>query len=366
MEHVMETLMSMPEAGLRGGAVTTLLLLAALLLRDSGRSPAGRNCALLVSSTAGYVICSAPGVATFESPLGFSLLIVSLGIPALFWISAAAVFDDAFKPSWYRGFAWLGLVALGLYSIFTATPFVDIAYYALAFVFVGLGAWHALAGGESDLVEARRRLRILVAVATALYSAAIIVVNMLSPGSSVSAPLSIFNAVGLIAMSFAVTIAWAGIVRGTWPVPLANSDPMPAEVSGNQAQAPQPADGQETALLATLRRLMDEQKLYRQDRLSLSVLAGRLGIPEYRLRRLINGRLGHRNFSSFINGYRLAEARAALADPCQADVPILTIALDTGFQSLAPFNRAFKTAAGMTPSQYRRQHLSRLDPICAT
>ncbi len=97
------------------------------------------------------------------------------------------------------------------------------------------------------------------------------------------------------------------------------------------------------------------------------MLAGRLGIPEYRLRRLINRRLGHRNFSSFVNGYRLAEARAALADPSQAEVPILTIALDTGFQSLAPFNRAFKVTAGMTPSAYRRQCLSsRLDPSFAS
>jgi AraC-like DNA-binding protein len=362
----MENLMSMPEAALRGGAVTILLLLAALLLRDSGRSPAGRNCVLLLSSTAGYVICSTPGFAAFDDPWRFSLLIMSLGIPALFWISAAAVFDDDFKPSWYRGLAWLGLVALGLSSIFANNPLVDVAYYALSLAFVGLGAWHAIAGAEGDVVEARRRLRSLVALSTALYAAAIIIVNMLSPGSSVSTPLSMLNAFGLMAMSFAVTMAWAGIVRRAPPASPANSDPMRAQAASHQTHARQPSDGQDTALLAALRRLMDEQKIYRQDRLSLSVLAGRLGIPEYRLRRLINRQLGHRNFSSFVNGYRLAEARAALADPLQAEVPILTIALDTGFQSLAPFNRAFKAAAGMTPSQYRRQYLSGFDPICAT
>ena len=78
-------------------------------------------------------------------------------------------------------------------------------------------------------------------------------------------------------------------------------------------------------------------------------------MPEYRLRRLINQRLGHRNFSSFVNGYRLAEATAALADPAQAEVPILTIALDAGFQSIGPFNRAFKAHTGMTPTAYRKQ-----------
>jgi AraC-like DNA-binding protein len=43
-----------------------------------------------------------------------------------------------------------------------------------------------------------------------------------------------------------------------------------------------------------------------------------------------------------------------LADPGQAEVPILTIALDAGFGSIGPFNRAFKAQTGLTPSEYRR------------
>lgn len=82
--------------------------------------------------------------------------------------------------------------------------------------------------------------------------------------------------------------------------------------------------------------------------------AGKLGVPKYRLRRLINQRLGHRNFSAFLNGYRLDEVMAALVDASKADVTILTIALDAGFQSIGPFNRAFKARTGVTPSDYRR------------
>ena len=100
---------------------------------------------------------------------------------------------------------------------------------------------------------------------------------------------------------------------------------------------------------------MAEEKVYRREGFGVAALVAALDVPEYRLRRLINQRLGHRNFSSFVNGYRLAEATAALADPGQADVPILTIALDAGFQSIGPFNRAFKAHTGMTPTAYRRQ-----------
>jgi AraC-like DNA-binding protein len=353
--------MSIFEAGLRGGAVTILLLIAALLLRDARRAPAGRNCALLLLSAAGYVVYSAPGFGGGDVPFGLLLLAVSLGVPALFWIAAAAVFDDAFKPSWLRALAWPGLVALGLWSIFDGQPFARFAYYALSLLLISLGAWHAMVGREADLIETRRRLRLLLAIASAAYAAAIIIADLAVPGRSVSGPFSIINAAALATIAFAFALSWLGIAGE--PAALSPAEPSPTpDMHAGQAPAARRDDEQEVALLAALRAAMEEQKLYRHDGLTIAVLAARLGAPEYRLRRLINRRLGHRNFSSFVNGYRLAEARAALADPGQANVPILTIALDTGFQSLAPFNRSFKVTAGMTPSEYRRRRLSGLDP----
>jgi AraC-like DNA-binding protein len=131
--------------------------------------------------------------------------------------------------------------------------------------------------------------------------------------------------------------------------------PVPL-VGAEQRQRP-PATGQEAALLEALRKLMVEDKAYREEGLSIASLSQSLGVQEYRLRRLINGQLGHRNFSAFVNGYRLAEAEAALVDPGQAEVPILTIALDAGFGSIGPFNRAFKAHTGLTPTEFRRARL---------
>ncbi|MFZ3007486.1 MAG: helix-turn-helix domain-containing protein, partial [Phenylobacterium sp.] len=87
-------------------------------------------------------------------------------------------------------------------------------------------------------------------------------------------------------------------------------------------------------------------------------LAHSLGAPEHRLRKAINQGLGFRNFNAYLNSFRIAETLAALADPEQAEVPILTLALDAGFNSLGPFNRAFRAATDMTPTAYRRQALS--------
>jgi AraC-like DNA-binding protein len=86
-------------------------------------------------------------------------------------------------------------------------------------------------------------------------------------------------------------------------------------------------------------------------------------VPEYRLRRLINQQLGFRYFTAFLNEYRLAAAAARLADRQQARTPILTIALDLGWGSIGPFNRAFRARFGVPPSNYRRARLSSADAV---
>jgi AraC-like DNA-binding protein len=106
-----------------------------------------------------------------------------------------------------------------------------------------------------------------------------------------------------------------------------------------------------------LQRLIDEEQIHRSDGLSVASLAARVGAPEYRLRQLINQRLGYRNFNAFVNAHRIADACTALADPQRREVAVLTIALDAGFQSIGPFNRAFKAATGLTPSEFRRARL---------
>ena len=59
-----------------------------------------------------------------------------------------------------------------------------------------------------------------------------------------------------------------------------------------------------------------------------------------------------------MNGYRLAEARAALAAPALRELPVLSIALEAGFGSIGPFNRAFKADTGLTPTEFRREKLA--------
>lgn len=108
--------------------------------------------------------------------------------------------------------------------------------------------------------------------------------------------------------------------------------------------------------LEILKHEMNEG-LYREPGLTVAKLAYTINIQEHRLRRLINSHLGHRNISQFLNDYRIEEAKRRLADPNERHVQILTIAMETGYVSLRPFNRAFKNRTGQTPSEYREENL---------
>jgi AraC-like DNA-binding protein len=72
------------------------------------------------------------------------------------------------------------------------------------------------------------------------------------------------------------------------------------------------------------------------------------------LRRVINHGLGFRNFNDFLHTHRLKEAAGRLGDPQLSRIPVLTIALEVGYGSIGPFNRAFKERFGVTPTEYRR------------
>jgi AraC-like DNA-binding protein len=100
---------------------------------------------------------------------------------------------------------------------------------------------------------------------------------------------------------------------------------------------------------------MRAQRLYADCTLTLAGLAARFDLPEYRLRQTIHRELGFRNVNAFLNHLRLDEAASRLADPAQARLPILTIALDVGFGSIGPFNRSFKERYGLTPSEFRQR-----------
>ncbi|MEM9739337.1 MAG: AraC family transcriptional regulator [Pseudomonadota bacterium] len=102
-----------------------------------------------------------------------------------------------------------------------------------------------------------------------------------------------------------------------------------------------------------IRVTLGEERFFLEPDLKLSDLAKRLGEQDYKVSQCITGALGFRNFNQMINHYRIEAAKDVLSDPATQRMPILTVALDVGFGSIGPFNRAFKAETGQTPGAFR-------------
>lgn len=98
--------------------------------------------------------------------------------------------------------------------------------------------------------------------------------------------------------------------------------------------------------------LLNQKEILFQE-CNLSDLSIKAGLPEYRLRKLINTELGFSNFNQFINHHRISEACRMLESEEYTEVPISRIALNVGFNSITTFNRVFKEMKNTSPSQYR-------------
>ncbi|WOH37721.1 helix-turn-helix domain-containing protein [Thalassotalea fonticola] len=107
--------------------------------------------------------------------------------------------------------------------------------------------------------------------------------------------------------------------------------------------------------LVKLKNVMVNECLYRQEGLTISKLASHVAIQEYKLRTIINGALGYRNFNDFLNHYRITEVSEKLSCEQFKSTPILTLALESGFRSLSSFNKAFKMTHNATPSEFRKK-----------
>lgn len=339
---------------LRGGTMVLLALLAWNFGKGWRASLTARLGVLLCVSALGYLYLPALPVSYNDARWRVPLHLAGMAAPGLFWLFASSWFDDDFELRPRHGLAVAGLVLSGATSAYLGLPdrwprpLLALCWPVPSIVFTVLGLVAALRGRDDDLVELRRRVRLVLAVAIALAIMVIVGAEVAAPGWPPPGEWRLINSAALLMLNVTVAFTVFGWNDASLLLPPAKPVIMP-----NAAAPPEADDSQ---LLARLAALMVQERLYRQDGLTITAVAARLGVPEYRLRRAINQGLGARNFNAWLNEFRIAEAKAALADPTQREVPILTIALDAGFGSLAPFNRAFRADAGCTPTEYRARN----------
>lgn len=334
-----------------------LLFTTAKLIADGRFSARAAAFALFTFSVAGYLGCQI--CHTLQAPRWVSQ-VIHVGcfmVPWAFYMMNDALFEDRFRFRWMHLWAFLFIEFvnfflagyLRIYDIHAhghqreydgflrAIPRI----VAMAYIFVAL--FKTLSKRQKDLVEERRNFRLTFVSINGTYMFAVLVSELALQGQKAPDLIDALHTTGILltVLYFMNRIfSVGGHILGGF-----------AESTGKE-KAGAPVDPE---LLKKLQDAMAVDRAYTRESLSIRALAEQLGVQEYLLRRLINGGLGYRNFNDYLNELRINEAARILADAGGAATPIIRLAMDLGFGSLAPFNKAFKERKGMTPTEFRKK-----------
>lgn len=344
-----------------------VLLLAAGYLKAEPRAGSARVFALMAVFIIFYLLNGMAGQhidPQFRLDLSRWQLIIQIGmntVPGLFMIYCFLVFQEQQKFPIFLVLAFATQVVfdsiLSGMALYTSSgtgssslAFLSTCMDVMTLAFVASAMYWTLKGWRADLVDDRRILRwFIIGVQGALIFSVVFVENFLLDGGSsgyATAQTIIVSSIAFLAMGMLLVamrfdyVSLGNVIRKVTEL---------TEEVEPESRAPFDKD--------SFNKVFKGRKLYREAGLTISMLAKKLNLPEYRLRAFIHKQLGYRNFNAMLHKYRIEDATDALADKEKPNVPVLTIALSVGYQSITPFNNAFRQIMGVTPSEYRKREI---------
>ena len=108
-------------------------------------------------------------------------------------------------------------------------------------------------------------------------------------------------------------------------------------------------------LRESLAVLFQEEKLYRRNDINLDLVAKKLNTTRHNASQIINEHF-EVSFHEFVNQFRIAEAKELLEG--NKELNIIDIAYEVGYNNKVTFNKAFKKATQLTPTEYL-QHIEK-------
>jgi AraC-like DNA-binding protein len=350
----------------RFAAIGMMVLLSAHLLRKHRKNHSARIGALFALCMAAYLII--PFVLKYSDNRLFLgvLLFPAFSNTFLVWMFCRSLFSDRPKLKELHYFLWGGsqLVSYMVYFRFPPALFHWGAGFQ-EFEFIrrllpqGFYLGYILAAivasqkdAQVDLVSSRIKLRRAFLVVVAFYGVLICAAEILLQGQPASH--------GTDALHYSILLILAGLFfreARTHP-DLFQENPSVHKSDTTQESQTAPISGMVTKPISetpplhrNLIHWVEVEKVYRQEGLTIGQLAQKMKTQVYLLRVCINKQLGFRNFNDFLNHYRVQEACSRLRS--EPGLPIFNLSMELGYGSLAPFNRAFKSKVGKTPSQYK-------------
>jgi hypothetical protein len=249
-------------------------------------------------------------------------------VPIFFWALTRLIFEDEF---YLRPVHWVLLGVIVVAGVGQSIlpgirlPWLPISlgfgFRLLSLALILHALWVVWSGRPADLVEKRARVRVAFLGAAGAGAAVAVAVAVLAglfygPATDRPMPARLVEALG----SLAVSLCFALVIMRVDDdfLPIANRKPPALPLAGSPGSADVARDvvaDRDASDLASLDSVMRNQEAWRETGLTIGGLAARIGIPEYRLRRLINQQLGHRNFATFVNEYAVT---TAVHDPKEA------------------------------------------------
>lgn len=278
-------------------------------------------------------------------------LMLSIALPFAFWMCARALFNDDFQ---WSGKYWLMVIAIpilhnvlywlnenvsgGFYANFRVLP------YLVSFGFILMAIYESLKGQDNDLVLSRIKKRNVFVVFSSFLGLFSIYLFFtadplrLPPGFDLlqTGVICIF-----ITLFFFSQLKYQNIWERQYSVNAAD------EANRNINQR----------ILKKLLQEFEEEKIYTLEGLTISLLSEQIGEKEYLVRRAINTEMDYTNFNAFLNHYRIADAMELISSNHEKQLTFQEIAFKVGYQSVATFNRAFKSETDMTPSAFLQKSI---------
>jgi AraC-like DNA-binding protein len=295
-------------------------------------------------------------------------------IPVMFMLAVQANFDDDFRLGKVEWGVCSLICILLLVFLFGKPESVNIErpllrlHLTLQYLVVGFcifwAYWNVIRTWENDLVLLRRRARafFVFLLGPAIFLGIVLYyVSLFEP--AMVPYIDIFVSLGIILVGFLSLGIFGHLSFNEEPEQVAHIVSKEGELQAISSKTEQIKVGvganvgigvteADEKALARLNEAMTLEKRFVESDLSIAKLASYVGMPEYRLRTLINRVLGYRNFNQYLNEYRIGAAKKALEDQNNKE-PVLNISLDCGYLNQSTFHKAFKQNTGLTPAEYR-------------
>ncbi|RMB08682.1 AraC family transcriptional regulator [Eilatimonas milleporae] len=342
----------------RFGAIANLLWIIFLSVRHPAGSPQSFFMVAAPTSTICFLIVAAFDEDALFGPIGnilqFSARLTFIHI----WFLCVSILKDDFDFGYlYKVIYFLYIVrAIIFVGQFVSYELISMVSIPAMTILTSYLLYINIKGIRGDLIYKRIQFRLFLAFIILILYVGIMVERLFFSRTQYIDNISILESLSAFLTSSLFIYYLASEKIKALLKSQAGPDLAKPEAEDARSREPRPLAAADQHNLAVLKKKM-QAGLYREQGLTVARLAEEVGVPEHRLRKLINTYMGYRNIAEFLNEYRIAEAKTRLADMHQRHIPVLTIAMEAGYISLRPFNRAFKALTAQTPSEYREHHL---------